>query len=128
MNAVSESLLLVQNIVPSRGRTVFCGIARPRAILPLVGWPLSYVLTVHVEEKGGQRRTHSYHVPLPNLMTGWRGEMKAEEEKKIGKVLHMKARSYLVISSEEMSYILQKSWPRLSSQTPAAPTPSPWKK
>ncbi len=125
MSAVSESLLLVQDIVPSRGRTVFCGIARPRAILPLVGWPLSYVLTLHVEEEGGQRRTHSYHVPSPNLMTGWRGEMKAEEEKRIGKVLQVKARSHLVISSEKMSYILQKSWPRLSSQIPRCPNPLP---
>jgi hypothetical protein len=69
-----------------------------------------------------------YHVPSLNLMTGWRGEMKAEEEKKIGKLLHVKARSHLVISSEEMSYNLQKSWPRLSSQTPCCPHPLPQEK
>jgi hypothetical protein len=46
---------------------------------------LSYVLTLHVEEKGGQRRTHGYYFPSPNLMTGWRGEIEAEEGKKIGK-------------------------------------------
>jgi hypothetical protein len=50
---------------------------------------LSYILAIHVEEKGGQRRTHSHHFPPPNFMTGWRGEIKAEEEKKIDKVLHV---------------------------------------
>jgi hypothetical protein len=125
VNAVSESLLLVQNIVLSRGRTVFCGIARPRAILPLLGRPLSYVLTLHVEEKGGQRRTRSYHVPSPNLITGWRGEMRAEGEKKIGKVLHVKARSHLVISSEEMSYILKKVLATALKPDPSLPPPPP---
>ncbi len=43
---------------------------------------MSYILTLHVEEKGGQRRTHSYYFTLPNLMTGWRGEIEAEGEGK----------------------------------------------
>jgi hypothetical protein len=125
VSAVSESLLLVQEIVPSRGKTVFCGIARPRAILPLVGRPLSYVPTIHVEEEGGQRRTHSYQVPSPNLMTGWRGEMEAEEEKRIGKVLQVKARSHLVISSEKMSCILQKVLATALKPDPTLPPPPP---
>jgi hypothetical protein len=49
----------------------------------LVGWPLSYILTLHVEEKGVQRRTHSFYFPSPILMTGWRGKVEAEEEEKI---------------------------------------------
>jgi hypothetical protein len=51
---------------------------------------LSFILTLHVEEKEGQRRIHSYYFTSPNLMTGWRGEIEAEGDgKEIGKVLQV---------------------------------------
>jgi hypothetical protein len=64
-------------------------LARLKASILLVGRPLSHVLTLHNEEKGGQRRIHNYYFPSPNLMTGWKGEIEAEEEKKMGKVLQV---------------------------------------
>jgi hypothetical protein len=55
-------------------------LARLYAIILLVGRPLSYVLTLHVEEKGGQRRIQGYHSPSPDLMNGWRGGVEAEDK------------------------------------------------
>ncbi len=46
----------------------------------LAGRLLSHILTLHVEEKGGQRRTQGYHSSSPSLMTGWRGGVEAEEK------------------------------------------------
>jgi hypothetical protein len=63
-------------------RTVLSEISEIREALAvglLVGRLLSHILTLHVEEKGGQRRTQGYHSSSPSLMNGWRGGVEAEE-------------------------------------------------
>ena len=80
-NAESTIPLPVQD--KSRTGTVLSEISEIREALViglLVGRLLSHILTLHVEEKGGQRRTQGYHSSSPSLMNGWRGGVEAEEK------------------------------------------------
>jgi hypothetical protein len=64
-------------------RTVLSEISEIRETLAiglLAGRLLSHILALHVEEKGGQRRTQGYHSSSPSLMNGWRGGVEAEEK------------------------------------------------
>jgi hypothetical protein len=74
---------------------------------------MSYVLTLHVEEKGGQRRNHK----IPFLITqshDWleRGSGEKKENRTdtgLGCTILSSAQR------KDMSYTLQKSWPQPSS-------------